>query len=142
MATHEQIKAADKRGKEVLASYPKAVFAKYEPRLGYVTIRFNNGHGLMLNPKKTAGLKRATDSELKSIEITGPGLGLHFPKIDVDLYVPALIDAYFMSKALAASKLGVSGGKVKSKIKAAAARVNGAMGGRPRKMIMDKKKRA
>ena len=68
-------------------------------------------------------------------------MGLRFPKIDVDLYVPTLIDD-FVSKQFAASKLGAAGGKAKSKVKAAAARVNGMMGGRPSKLVQKKKKRA
>lgn len=142
MTTRDEIKAASKRGKLSVADYPRAVTASFNPKTGFVVIVFDNGHGLLIDPTHTVDLRDASAADLKNIKITGPGLGLHFPKIDVDLYVPALIDAHFVSQKLAASKLGASGGKSKSKVKIEAARANGAMGGRPRSAASEKRKRA
>jgi hypothetical protein len=142
MPTLEEIRAADRRAKLAVAGYPKAVSAAFDQKSGHIAVLFNNGHGLLIDPKRTVGLRSATSRDLQTITITGPGLGLHFPKIDVDLYVPSLIEAQFLSKALAASKLGASGGKAKSRVKAAAARVNGMKGGRPKKRVAAKKKHA
>jgi hypothetical protein len=52
--------------------------------------------------------------------------------VDVDVYVPGLIERTFGPRLLAAAA-GRRGGRRKSKAKAAAARANGAKGGRPRK---------
>jgi coenzyme F420-0:L-glutamate ligase/coenzyme F420-1:gamma-L-glutamate ligase len=64
----------------------------------------------------------------------GDGLGLYFPALDVDLYVPGLLQGIFGSKSWTAARSGAKGGASKSTVKAAAARANGASGGRPRKV--------
>jgi hypothetical protein len=52
--------------------------------------------------------------------------------LDVDVYVPGLVERAFGSRLFAAAT-GRRGGRRKSKAKADAARTNGAKGGRPRK---------
>ncbi len=61
------------------------------------------------------------------------GFSLHWPKPDVDLYVPALLSGVFGTRAWMASELARMAGRTQSPAKAAAARANGAKGGRPRK---------
>lgn len=67
------------------------------------------------------------------IEISPGGLGLHFPMLDADLYLPALLEGIFGSRKWMAGMMGRSGGLTKSPAKAAASRENGKIGGRPRK---------
>jgi hypothetical protein len=62
------------------------------------------------------------------------GFGLHFPKLDADLYVPAILEGFLGSRKWMAARLGTAGGSSRSKPKAAAARANGSLGGRPRKL--------
>jgi hypothetical protein len=80
------------------------------------------------------GLQAATPSELANIEISPSGLGIHFPRVDADLYVPGLLSGMFGSKTFMAAELGRAGGKTRSAAKSAAARANGRRGGRPRKV--------
>jgi hypothetical protein len=70
---------------------------------------------------------------LSHIEITPSGLGLHWPQLDADLFVPGLIEGVFGSKSWMAREMGAKGGRTRSKAKAEAARANGKRGGRPRK---------
>lgn len=57
-----------------------------------------------------------------------------FRKLDTQvLYLPALLEGLLGSANWAASKMGAKGGKAKTPAKVAAARANGAKGGRPRK---------
>jgi hypothetical protein len=58
---------------------------------------------------------------------------LHFPKLDADLYLPALLEGLLGSKRWMAARLGKHGGQARSAAKAAASRENGKRGGRPRK---------
>jgi len=55
------------------------------------------------------------------------GTGIHFPALDLDLYVPALIEGVYGNRRWMA-ELGRKGVEAKR----VAARVNGAKGGRPR----------
>jgi hypothetical protein len=59
--------------------------------------------------------------------------GLHWPRIDADVYIPALLEGVFGSKRWMAQQMGRAGGHSKSSAKQVAARKNGAKGGRPRK---------
>ena len=75
------------------------------------------------------GLEAATDDELASVEILGAGYGLHWETLDADLSVPGLLAGLFGTKAYIARRAG----QATSPAKSAAARANGAKGGRPRK---------
>jgi hypothetical protein len=66
--------------------------------------------------------------------IDPPGFGLHFPRLDADLYLPALLEGLLGSKAWAASRMGQAGGKARTPAKQAASRANGRRGGRPQKV--------
>jgi hypothetical protein len=87
----------------------------------------------MFSPKNAQGLEHATPTQLAAIEISPSGYGIHFPKLDADLYLPALLEGFLGSRKWMAARLGAAGGSSRSKPKAAAARANGTLGGRPRK---------
>ena len=113
---------------------PIATGAHYDPRADRIVIRLGPDSEFSFAPKLAQGLEKATPSELDMIEVTPSGLGLHFPKIDADLYLPALLEGIFGSKRWAAAQMGASGGQAKGGSKAAASRSNGTLGGRPRKI--------
>jgi hypothetical protein len=58
-------------------------------------------------------------------------LGLHWPQLDADLYVPALIEGAFGSRR-GIQHIGELGGSARSAAKAKASRENGTRGGRPK----------
>ena len=72
-------------------------------------------------------------ASLARIDISPERTGLHWPDLDVDLYVPALIQGLFGTRRWMASLLGQAGGRARSEAKTRAARANGRKGGRPRK---------
>ncbi|HET8750413.1 MAG TPA: DUF2442 domain-containing protein, partial [Sphingomicrobium sp.] len=78
-------------------------------------------------------LEHADEEALEDIQITPSGLGLHWPKLDADLYVPGLLQGLFGSRRWMARELGARGGRARSSAKTDAARANGRKGGRPRK---------
>jgi hypothetical protein len=68
---------------------------------------------------------------LGKIEISPAGWGLHFPRIDADVYVPALFEGIYGSRAWTKQAARVAG-STRSEVRSAAARENGKKGGRPR----------
>ena len=122
--------AANRRGQESLAAGQLAVSAYYDQPTGKVVIELNNGVGLHIPPTLIQGMENATPTELVEIVIEGHGMGLHFPQLDVDLYVPALVRGILGTSAWM-RRLGRKGGASKSPAKAEAARRNGRLGGRP-----------
>jgi hypothetical protein len=58
------------------------------------------------------------------------GLGLHRPKLDADVYVPALLQGVLGSRQWTAAQLGKAGGQARCAGKAASPRENGRRGSR------------
>ena len=116
-----------------LRRHGHAVAARYDRRRARIVVSLNTGVEVAFPPALAEGLAGAAPADLAKIEITPSGLGLHWPKLDADLYVPGLLAGAFGGKRWMAAQLGASGGAARSKAKARAARANGRLGGRPRK---------
>jgi hypothetical protein len=133
MVSEREFEAAKKRGKGVRAEQLPAISAYYDRGSRRIVIVLASGLQLSISPNDAEGLAGAKPSDLKDIEISPSGLGIHFPKLDADLYIPGLIAGAFGSQKWMAAQMGKVGGSVTSRAKATAARENGKLGGRPRK---------
>jgi|ERR1035437_2391403 hypothetical protein len=133
MELDEQIERANRRAQEIAASHPRAVRARYDSRMGQIVVHLSSRLDVAFSPLDAEGLEGATPAQLEPIEISPSGFGIHFPKLDADLYLPALLEGFLGSKRWMAGRLGATGGRSTSAAKASAARKNGRAGGRPRK---------
>jgi hypothetical protein len=131
-ATDCEFEQAEKRT-AALREAGYAVSARYDRKTSRIVVELSTGVQIAFPPRLAEGLADATPADLAGIEISPTGLGLHWPKLDADLYVPALLRGVLGSKRWMAAQLGVAGGQVRSTAKAAASRENGRKGGRPRK---------
>ncbi len=129
----EVFEAANQRGKAKKAAYPAVVSARYDRRISKVVVSLASGLDLAFSPHDAQGLETARPIDLVDIQISASGLGIHFPKLDADIYMPALIEGFLGSKSWIAAENGSRGGQSVSRSKSAAARQNGRLGGRPRK---------
>jgi hypothetical protein len=136
MITDEAIEAANRRGRELQARNPKVSSVKFDRKTGRIVIHFLSNLDVMFDPQEVQGLEHAKPSQLADIEVSPSGLGLHFQKIDADVYIPALLQGVMGSRKWMASRLGSEGGKSRSAEKKLAARANGKLGGRPRKIAV------
>jgi hypothetical protein len=132
--TSLKFKKANARAKSLNASTPAATSAYFERKSGNIIIKLSTGVGIFFSPKDAQGLEDATPAQLSEIEISPSGFGLHFPMLDADLYIPAILEGFLGSRKWMAARLGSAGGSSRSKPKATAARANGSLGGRPRKL--------
>ena len=123
------LRLANRRARDPHASIPRAIAAHYDR----IVIELSSRVAISFSPRDAQGLENARPSELEEIEITPSGFGIHFPKLDADLYVPGLLEGFLGSKRWMASRLGQIGGKSRSAAKKAASRANGKLGGRPKK---------
>ena len=128
----EELEQANLRAVHRLEAGPVAVSVRYDRRVHRVVIGLSSGIEIGFLPHATQGLEAAKPADLDVIEISPSGLGLHFPKLDADVYVPALLEGVLGSRHWAAAQLGKKGGSVRSAAKAEAARANGRRGGRPK----------
>jgi Protein of unknown function (DUF2442) len=129
--TREQFKAARARGAAAIARGPIARAARYDSRRGLIVITLEGGCEFAFPAGLTEGLADAPRSKLMKIKISSNGLGLHWPLLDADLYVPGLIEGAFGSSRWM-QQIGRLGGSSRSSSKATASRENGKRGGRPK----------
>jgi hypothetical protein len=125
---------ANRRGAEERARFPAVIDVRFDRRISRVVLSLSSGIQIAFAPRHVQGLEGAHPADFDGAEISPSGLGVHFPLLDADIYVPGLLQGLTGSKDWMASHLGKLGGKVSSPAKAAAARENGKRGGRPPKV--------
>ena len=124
-----ELDVAEERGQRLFASIPLARSARYDSRTGRIVVELTNGATFAFPTINVEGLKDATPSELAEVEIWGEGYSLHWEALNEDYTVPGLLAGIFGTQKYMAQLAG----RATSPAKAAAARANGAKGGRPRK---------
>lgn len=130
-----QLRAAEAHGREILATEPRASAAYFDRDKRRVVVELVNGCVYGFPADLIEDLQNAGDAALADIEVDGAGFNLHWPALDADLYVPALVSGVFGTRAWMTRELARVAGQARSPAKAAAARRNGAKGGRPRKIV-------
>jgi hypothetical protein len=131
MAWRDKFIQANQRAKILRSAFPKAVAARYDRGADRVVIQLSSGLEVAFLPQNAQGLENAKPSQLRKIDISPSGFGIHFPELDADIYLPALLQGFLGSRKWMAAHLGAAGGKSRSAAKTSAARRNGKLGGRP-----------
>jgi hypothetical protein len=134
--TDADIGRAEAVMREDMAASPRAAAARYDRRRRRIVLSLDNGAELAFPPELAEGLDKASATDLAKIEISPTGLGLHWPNLDADLWLPALLNGVFGSPRWMAGIMGRKGGRSRTDAKVAAARANGMRGGRPRKVTV------
>jgi hypothetical protein len=98
-----------------------------------IVLELSNGRRAVFPREDLQGLGDATAKQVANVEILGHGTGLHWEELDVDLYVPALLQGIYGGRKWMA-KMGRKGGLATSTKKKMAARRNGLKGGRPKRL--------
>jgi hypothetical protein len=125
------IRRANQRGAGTVKRGPLVKTATYEPATRTLALTFTNRTTMATPVDNIQGLAGVTnDLDLSVVEITSLGLGLHWPRLDVDIWIPALVEGVTGTRAW----MSRQGGSSKSKAKVDAARRNGQKGGRPKKI--------
>ena len=128
-----EFRAATDRGREMMEREPRAVSAFYDRETGRVVVELANDCTFIFPAHLAEELHGADDEALSGVRVDGAGFNLHWPAIDADLDVPALVAGVFGTRAWMAKEWARMAGRSTTSAKAAASRVNGAKGGRPRK---------
>jgi hypothetical protein len=130
----ERYAQARVRGKARAEDASALVSARYDSEADAIELRFGGGGSMSIPRNLVPGLEKASETKTASIVVSPSGDALSWPSLDVDVYVPGLVERAFGTRLFAAST-GRLGGRRRSKAKAAAAKANGAKGGRPRKRM-------
>lgn len=91
--TDSEFEAANRRGEARLSRFPVAVAVRYDTSVAQLVITLSDGQQVTVDPHAVRGLEHAQPEELSDAQISPAGQGIHFPKIDADIYVPALLSS-------------------------------------------------
>ena len=94
MEQNDRFKIANRKAHELHASHPHAVSARYDRGIARVVITLNTNLDVAFSPRDAEGLENASPAQLDAIEISLSGFGIHFPKLDADIYLPALLEGF------------------------------------------------
>ena len=95
--TDDEVASAETR-MAVLRDAGHAASARYDRRTGRIVVTLHTGVQLAVPSRLLEGLAGASPSQLAEIELSPSGLGLHWPKLDADVYLPALLGGVFGSQ--------------------------------------------
>ena len=131
ISTDEEIDQAIEDAKG-LESELRVTEVEYRPgaRLDLFILKLSDGHRQLIPREDLQGLQGATKEQIATVEILGDGTGLHWPKLNLDHYVPGLLRRIYGTSRWM-SEIGRNGGSVKSAAKRKASQANGLKGGRP-----------
>jgi hypothetical protein len=110
----------------------RARAARYDRRAALVRLILTNGCHFAFPPRLVPALRALAPAELAALTLDVGGHVLQWEAQDIDISVPGVLLAA-VGPAAAAREVARRNGRVTSPAKAAAARRNGAKGGRPRK---------
>lgn len=120
--TQHEFDAITRRTAQRMSRQILAVEARYDKRGERVMITLNNGAVVGFPLSVLPGLEHASPDDLRRIEVEGGGYGLHVASLDADISIPSLmadqLGSTIMRRAVA---------------RATASKVNGRLGGRPKK---------
>jgi hypothetical protein len=128
------LNAGNQRGAAKKAAFAGVQAVRFDTRRHRLIISLHSGLELVFPPDAVPGLEKARSTDFKHFEISPSGMGLHFPDLDADVYIPALLSGLMGSKNWLASEMGKAGGRQSSVAKAKASKANGKLGGRPKKI--------
>ncbi len=130
--TDAEIAAARAAGRSRAQEEARAAEARYDAERDTVVIELDSGATLSIPRALLQGLENATAEQLATVEILSAGGTLLWDTPDVAFSIDGLARGVFGSRPWM-SALGREGGSRSTERKAAAARANGAKGGRPKK---------
>ena len=133
MGKRDEFELATERGRRMMADPSGAVAARYDRATGRVVVRLRSNLEISFSPQDAQGVEDATPAQLKDIEVSPSGQGIHVPRLEADFYIPGLLEGIMGSPKWTAARLGRAGGRVSSPAKKAASRANGRLGGRPKR---------
>jgi|APAra7269096936_1048531.scaffolds.fasta_scaffold23060_1 hypothetical protein len=73
----------------------RAVAARYIQRSGTIAVALDSGLELRFRSELVPELRHASHHDLKAIQITPSGQGLHWAALDADLYIPGILNGRF-----------------------------------------------
>ena len=77
---------------------PVALAASFDGERRRIVIELSDGRAYAFPPQLVEDLAGADPVDLEDIVVDGAGLNLHWPRLDIDLFVPDLLAGVFGTK--------------------------------------------
>lgn len=103
----QELQAALQRGEE-LRQNGYAVSAEYDAHQNRLVVGLSSGVIIMVPVYQMQEFADADPVVLGDIEIVPPGLALHWPSLDADVYILSLMQGAFGTKRWMAAQLGAA----------------------------------
>jgi hypothetical protein len=100
----EEFELANQCGEESRARFSPAVEVRYDEPTATLLIRLESGVSIVVPAAAIQGLEAASPEQRGHVEISPAGLGIHFPALDVDIYLPALLEGSLGTKRWMATR--------------------------------------
>ncbi len=127
-----QFAEARRRGALARRTEPHGRAVRFLRSTRQLVIDLVNGTQLRLPIARVPGTAGLTEAEVRDVTLSPGGMLVVWPRVDLDLTVHALAILALGEKTVMRASAAVAG-STKSPAKAAASRLNGQKGGRPRK---------
>ena len=132
--TDAEIDAALARGEESLLKDPHASAVRYDAESGRLIIDLTNGCTFAIPVSLIQHVRDLPPEEIAKVQLLGSfGSGLEWEEADIHYSVAGLVASHFGNRKYMDGLWASRAGSVSTPAEAAAARANGAKGGRPRK---------
>lgn len=128
-----QTRAARSRARRAARQEPRGRHVEYDAEKQAVVIELTNGVKLDVPVRLIDEVRDAAPHQLGQVGLMPRGDAIAWEELDVHISLSGLLQDAFGLRAVA-QELGRAGGRKTSSAKAAAAKINGAKGGRPRKV--------
>jgi hypothetical protein len=133
--TQDELRRAIDAGRKRRTEERRATSVRYDPERDAVEIELTNGAAVRIPRSGIEELSAIPTEALANLRVTAAGYGIKLDQYDIAISVHGLVMS-LVTTGVMASTLGRLGGSVRSDAKRATARVNGAKGGRPRKVAV------
>jgi len=97
--TDDEFEAAEARGRELMATEPRAKSARYERESGLLVVELVDGSRHAVDVSLMQELRDAAPDDLAVIEMGPEGISLHWPRLEADVYVPGFARGIYGTKA-------------------------------------------
>ena len=116
----DQIAAKASRGQDISSHFtnkfavvqpierPRAISARYDSKTRLIVVHLSSKLIISFSPHDVEGLENARPSQLKKIQISPTGRGIHFPAIDADIYIPGLLLGLMGSRKWMAARTDIN----------------------------------
>lgn len=96
--SRKDFEGANRRGVELKAQFSELISVRYDGDIEQLTFELRSGVKLLIPLHMVTLIENAKTEDFVNFEVSPSGLGVYFPSLDLDIYLPALFTADGLAK--------------------------------------------